>query len=138
MAKMYTLSKRMVSLVMAVVLIILSFVIVAYAGEDGGAEQEPIIRYNVINDCYVSISKSGISVNCSAVLRAQYSTSLKIVMVLQKDTSSGWTNVKTWTATGTGKYLDLSESKVINILNTYRLKVTFTAGSESVTKYAYY
>lgn len=96
------------------------------------------VKYSTILSNRSNISKNGIIVTCKASLEARYSTNLKIVMTLQKNTSSGYTDVKTWTATGSGTYLDAEESRVINILYTYRLKVTFTAGNESVTTYSHY
>ncbi len=96
------------------------------------------VKYSTILSNRSNISKNGIIVTCKASLEARYSTNLKIVMTLQKNTSSGYTDVKTWTATGSDTYLDAEESRVINILYTYRLKVTFTAGNESVTTYSHY
>lgn len=96
------------------------------------------VKYSTILSNRSNISKNGIIVTCKASLEARYSTNLKIVMTLQKNTSSGYTDVKTWTTTGNGTYLDAEESRAINILYTYRLKVTFTAGNESVTTYSYY
>ena len=96
------------------------------------------VKYSTILSNRLNISKNGIIVTCKASLEARYSTNLKIVMTLQKNTSSGYTDVKTWTTTGNGTYLDAEESRAINILYTYRLKVTFTAGNESVTTYSYY
>ena len=96
------------------------------------------VKYSTILSNRSNISKNGIIVTCKASLEARYSTNLKIVMTLQKNTSSGYTDVKTWTATGSGTYLDAEESRVINILYTYRFKVTFTAGNESVTTYSHY
>ena len=96
------------------------------------------VKFTTILNYSSNIIKSGITVTCKAKLNSVYSTNLKIVMTLQKNTSSGYTDVKTWTATGSGTYLDAEESRVINILYTYRLKVTFTAGNESVTTYSHY
>ncbi len=96
------------------------------------------VKYSTILSNRSNISKNGIIVTCKASLEARYSTNLKIVMTLQKNTSSGYTDVKTWTTTGNGTYLDAEESRAINILYTYRLKVTFTAGNESVTTYSHY
>ena len=96
------------------------------------------VKYSTILSNRSNISKNGIIVTCKASLEARYSTNLKIVMTLQKNTSSGYTDVKTWTTTDNGTYLDAEESRAINILYTYRLKVTFTAGNESVTTYSYY
>ena len=58
-------------------------------------------------------------------------------MELQKSTSSGYENVQTWTSSGYGVYLQMSEKKTINILSDYRLKVTVTAGTESKVAYDY-
>lgn len=62
---------------------------------------------------------------------------LKINMELQKEKSSGYETVKTWTSSNTGILLTMSESRNINILCNYRLKVTFTAGSETQVMYKY-
>ncbi len=96
------------------------------------------VKFTTILNYSSNIIKSGITVTCKAKLNSVYSTNLKIVMTLQKNTSSGYTDVKTWTTTGVGTYLDAEEARAINILYTYRLKVTFTAGNESVTTYSYY
>ncbi len=127
--------KRVVS-VFILISILLSLPIFVNAENDD--ETVAPTRYTTISTTYSNISKSGVTVTCSASLTAQYSTSLKIVMVLQKSSSGSWTDVKTWTKTGTGTKLSIEESKIINIFSTYRLKTTFTAGSESVTTYSYY
>ena len=58
-------------------------------------------------------------------------------MELQKETSSGYENVQTWTKSGYGVYLQMSEKKTINVFSDYRLKVTVTAGNESKVGYDY-
>ncbi len=130
--------KRIISIILLVT-IAFSIPVVGYAnGNDDSSHNSGETRFTTINTASSIITKSGITVTCSAILNAKYSTNLKIVMILQKSTSSGWTDVKTWTKTGTGTRLSTEETRVINILYTYRLKVTFTAGSESITTYAYY
>ena len=62
---------------------------------------------------------------------------LSIKMEIQKKKSSGYETLKTWTGSKTGTYLTMSESRNINLFSDYRLKVTFTAGSEAETTYAY-
>ena len=130
---------RVVAIVLAVVTILIPMSLSAWAEELDTPEPDPEIEeFASISTYNAHIEKSGISVTCSASLTAKYSTSLKIVMVLQKHTSDGYTNVKTWTKTGNGIRLSMEESRTINILYTYRLKVTFTADGESYTAYAYY
>ncbi len=135
---MSQLFKRNIAIVLVVVTILLSTSLGAWAEGFDTPEPDPIIpRFTTISTCEANLSISGITANCYATLRSLYSTNLSITMVLQKNTSSGYKDVKTWTTTGYGTYIDISKSKTINILSTYRLKVTFVAGNESFTTYAY-
>lgn len=114
------------------------FLTCACAFASGADEKEEPTRYNVINTASLTYGISGITAIGSASLTAQRSTSLQIVMTLQKKNSNGgWSNVKTWSTSGTGLHLTMEKSKVINVLNTYRLKGTFTAGGETTTIYRY-
>lgn len=91
----------------------------------------------VIDSFTVGLTISGITATCEASVSADYRTNLRITMELQKSTSSGYENVQTWTSSGYGVYLQMSEKKTINILSDYRLKVTVTAGTESKVAYDY-
>ena len=95
-------------------------------------------RYVVIKDAESSLSVSGISAKCRATLETKSSKSLKIKMELQKKKSTGYETLQTWTASKTGTSLSMDESRNINLLCSYRLKTTFTAGSETEVKYKYY
>lgn len=95
------------------------------------------LMYTTIETNKSSISISGIKATCSAKMTSKKSTTLKIKMELQKKKSSGYETIETWTSSKTGVSLAASESRNINILCNYRLKVTFTAGSESTTVYKY-
>lgn len=111
---------------------------VAFAEDlDTPVDEEIIERYAIISSYAAAINISGITATCSCNIRSLSSTTLKLGMTLQKKTSSGYTNVQNWTANKTGTALSLSKTKTINPLSTYRLKVTVTAGSESVTVYRY-
>ena len=122
-----------------VIVLFISLGMVSYAKENETINKDDyVVRFSTIYKTSYSITKSGLTVTCNALLIANQSTNLKIVMTLQKSTSNGWTDVKTWTKTGTGTRLSMEETKVINIFSTYRLRVTFTAGNESYTTYAYY
>lgn len=96
----------------------------------------------ILKTCYINISSSnadirisGIKAECNAYLKVEKSMSLKIKMELQKMKSGEYETIKTWTASNTGVHLSLSESRNINVLCDYRLKVTFTAGSETKVVY---
>lgn len=93
--------------------------------------------YVNISNRSVSLSISGIKAECKATVKSNKSVALKIKMELQKEKSSGYETVETWSSNKTGMFLAMSESRNINILCNYRLKVTFTAGSEIEVVYRY-
>lgn len=123
------------------VLILLSFlmifgnVAVANAADNHDNEVAPL--YVNISSHRESIEISGIKAKCSAKLYAKNSVPLKIKMELQKEKSKSYETVETWTSSKTGTLLAMSESRNINVLCNYRLKVTFTAGSETEVVYKY-
>lgn len=102
------------------------------------------LRNDEISTYYVNIDRrsaaisiSGIKANCKASLQAKSSMALKIKMELQKKKSSGYETVETWSSSKTGVLLIAEESRNINILCDYRLKVSYTAGSEKEVVYKY-
>lgn len=123
------------------VLILLSFlmifgnVAVANAADNHDNEVAPL--YVNISSHRESIEISGIKAKCSAKLYAKNSVPLKIKMELQKEKSKSYETVETWTSSKTGTLLAMSESRNINVLCNYRLKVTFTAGKETEVVYKY-
>lgn len=100
-------------------------------------ENEVMPCFSVISSTYSSITISGITANCYAKMTTSSSASLSIKMELQKYSSSSYSTVQTWTTSGTGKSLVLDKSKTINLLYDYRLKTTFTAGSETSVTFSY-
>jgi hypothetical protein len=134
MLKKYTM--KAISVLMAI-LMVLSVGTVAFAEPDDLADMEIVYRYNIIGSTSTVLNISGVAAQCGASLSAQYSTSLNIKMELQKYNGNAYSTVQTWTASRTGTLLNLSKSKTINPSNSYRLKVTFTAGSETVVRYGY-
>ena len=124
-----------------IVLIALSL----FTALNGAAVCKAAVKNEEIAPYYVNISLSsatlrisGIKATCNATLRSKSSVSLSIKMELQKKKSSGYETVETWTSSKTGTYLSMDESRNINLLCSYRLKTTFTAGSETEVKYKYY
>jgi hypothetical protein len=110
---------------------------IAKAETETNDDNEILLRYSTIAITSTSFSISGVKATCTASLKPQYSTNLKIVMELQKKKSSGYETVETWTSSTTGISLSTSKSRTINVLSTYRLKVTYTAGSETTVVYKY-
>lgn len=93
--------------------------------------------YTTIQSNTTGLSISGIKATCTAAVVPQYETSLSIKMELQKKKSSGYETVETWTSSRYGVSLAMSESRLINVFSDYRLKATFTAGSETTVVYKY-
>lgn len=126
-------SRKIISFLLAV-LTIFSTAIVASAAE---SDDNEIVPYYIdgIHNAHFSIS--GIKATCSADIRVSSSKYLKIVMELQKKKSNGYETIKTWTSSKTGTRLSMSESRNINALCTYRLKVTYTVGDEKTVAYKY-
>lgn len=128
--------KRVVSLILAILTVITSFTMTAFASVDGETE-EISPYYSVIISNASSLEINGIKATCSAVVSAPASTKLSIKMELQKKSSGVYSTVKTWTASRVGSGLTMSESRNINILYTYRLKTTFNANDETVVVFKY-
>lgn len=125
------------SVVLAIVLLMSCFSVMAYAQipSDDGSGITPYAT--TITDSGATITISGITAYMDADVSCNPSSSLSIVMELQKLKSGSYETIETYTNSTTGKNLSLSESRLINALSTYRLKVTFTAGSETEIRYAY-
>ncbi|MDD6603254.1 MAG: hypothetical protein PUE73_02815 [Eubacteriales bacterium] len=131
--------KKIGAMLMALVMTMTACSTVYAANETDSSDTETVeARYVVIEDADCSLSVSGISAKCMATLSTKSSKSLKIKMELQKKKSTGYETLQTWTASKTGKYLTMTESRNINLLCSYRLKTTFTARSETEVIYRYY
>lgn len=94
-------------------------------------------RFSTISAVSTSFTISGLNSTSSVSVSAKYSTSLYIKIELQKEKSTGYETIETWTKSGTGTYLLLEEDRLINIFADYRIKVTCTADSETYTVYDY-
>ena len=124
------------------VLIVLSFLMVfgnvAVADATVNYDNEVAPLYVNILSHRESIEISGIKAKFTAKLKSKKSVPLKIKMELQKEKSKTYETVETWTSSKTGTVLAMSESRNINVLCKYRLKVTFTAGKETEVVYKYW
>lgn len=126
---------RQIVLILLSLLMIFGSTFVSNAAVNNDSEISPY--YVNISNRSASLSVSGIKAKCNASVKSNKSVALKIKMELQKEKSSGYETVETWTNSKTGTLLAMSESRNINILCNYRLKVTFTAGSETEVVYKY-
>lgn len=108
-----------------------------FAGSSDDQEPDQRGRYINISNITSSCVISGVTASCNASMFCKSSVSMTIKMELQKLQSGSYSTVKTWTESKTGTSLSVTKTKLINVLSTYRLKATFTAGSETVTAYAY-
>ena len=93
--------------------------------------------FTTIHSVATSFTISGLNSTSTVVLTSQYSTSLYIKIEFQKEESTGYKTLETWTKSGTGTTLALEETRLINIFADYRIYVTCTAGGETYTKYDY-
>lgn len=101
-------------------------------------EKQSAITYNMTNSyADAKIIIVGINVQCKASLQVYKSCKLTIKMELQKKKSGTYETIKTWSESKTGTVLNMDEKRAINLLSDYRLKTTFTAGSETKVSYAY-
>lgn len=127
-----------VLLVLTMTLLILCIGFTSFANETSTIiNDEPILRYKVISSHTSGIHISGITATCSAALSAMYSTNLSITMELQKLSSGSYSTIKTWSKTNPNiTSIGIEGTRLINVLSTYRLKTTFTAGNETVVVYS--
>lgn len=118
---------------------LLMFSYPVYASAQVDKNDDYIVKpaYTTINSNSAYLKISGIKAKCSADMVSQFKTSLKIKMELQKEKSAGYQTIETWTTSRTNTVIYLDASRNINIFCDYRLKVTFTAGSETIVVYAY-
>ena len=128
--------KKTVSILLILTMLLSTFAITSSAAvtED---DYEVMPYFTTISSVATGFSISGLNSTSSVLLTAKTSTSLYIKIELQKEKSSGYETIETWTKSGTGTVLSLEETRLINVFSNYRIKVTCTAGSESHIKYDY-
>lgn len=131
---------NMIKKSLSVVLILtMLFSVFAINSSAANAEEESTImpRWSVISGIGTSFVISGLNSTSTVSLSAKYSTSLYIKIEFQKEESTGYKTLETWEKSGTGTYLLLEETRLINIFADYRIKVTCTAGGETNVSFDY-
>lgn len=128
--------KKTVSILLILTMLFSSFAIMSSAAvvdDDYGV----MPCFTTISSISTSFVISGLNSTSTVTLKSQVSTNLSIKIELQKEKSSGYETIETWTKSGTGYSLLLEETRLINVFSNYRIKVTCTAGSESHVTYDY-
>ena len=128
--------KKTVSILLVLTMLFSTFAIVCSA-TDGEDEYVVTPRFSTIQSVSTSFTISGLNSTSSVMLIAKTSTSLYIKIELQKEKSTGYETLETWTKSGTGTSMILEETRLINVFSDYRIKVTCTAGSETHVTYDY-
>ena len=129
--------KKSLSVVLVLTMLFAVFAINLTAVAVEEEENTIMPRWSVINSISTSFTISGLNSTSFASVSSKYSTSLYIKIELQKEKSTGYETIETWTKSGTGTYLGLEETRLINIFADYRIKVTCTAGGETHVTYDY-
>ena len=132
--------KKLLKVLSVMLALVLTFSVcsIAYAEDLDTPETEiDIEEYTTIASTVSAITITGITAKCSATVNTQYSTSLKVTVELRKKKSGTYTTIQTWTGSKTGTTLSVGGTKTVNPLSSYRIKVTFKAGSETTTIYTY-
>ncbi|MBO5333382.1 MAG: hypothetical protein J6B37_04625 [Clostridia bacterium] len=94
--------------------------------------------WSIISTVATSFTISGINSTSSVLLTSQFTVNLFIQIELQKLKSTGYETIETWSAfESNGTYLTLEETRLINIFEDYRIKVTCVAGNEQHITYDY-
>ena len=128
--------KKSVSILLILTMLFSSFAIMSSAAVvDDNYDVMPC--FTTISSVSTSFVISGLNSTSTVTLKSQVSTSLSIKIELQKEKSSGYETIETWTKSGTGISLLLEETRLINVFSDYRIKVTCTAGSETHVTYDY-
>lgn len=123
--------KKVLSVILAVTLIIILAVpcFAATASENGMSPRYTYIKLLTAN---LTINESsGISTS-KATCYSLSGYTVEIECKLQQQTGSGWTTLKTWTATGNG-YANINKDWAVSSGHTYQVYITYrirnTAGS---------
>ena len=128
--------KKSLSVLLVLAMLFSAFAITAFCEtEDEGVKVTP--RFTTISTVSTSFTISGIKATAFVGLTAQYETSLSIKIELQKEKSGGYETIESWAKSATSTYLNLEESKLINIFSDYRIKVTCIADGEKHITYDY-
>lgn len=107
----------------------------ASEGLVSGYEEEIMPQYVKSFDVQTTLSISGGKAKCIGRVSGKTGDKCSLTTTLQKNSGSGWTNVKTWKSSGV-KNCSTSGSVSVTKGVKYRLKAVGKSGTESETKYS--
>lgn len=93
--------------------------------------------YQHIDLIYGSIEAKGTKVYLSTTVVAKAKTDIKILMCLERLDEGIYIPVADWQKSGRGTSLNVSASRIHNVLKKYRLRAIVTVGGEKATIYRY-
>ena len=120
-----------------VITMLFSVLAINCSAESVGDEYGVMPCWSIISTVATSFTISGISSTSSVLLTSQFTVNLFIQIELQKLESTGYETIEKWSAFGDGLELGLEKTRLINIFEDYRIKVTCVAGNEQHVTYAY-
>ena len=123
--------------VFLIITMLFSFFLISSSAETIEDEYAVMPCWSAIDGIGVSFTISGIVSTSSVVLTSQFDTTLYIKIELQKLESTGYETIETWTTFGNGTVVGLEKTRLINVFEDYRIRVTCIAANEQHITYAY-
>lgn len=134
---MSSIIKKCLCIVLILTILFSALAINSSAIEPNEDEYGVMPCWSIINSVGTSFTISGINSTSSVILTSQFTVNLFIQIELQKEKSTGYETIETWSAFGDGVALSLEKNRLINIFEDYRIKVTCVAGNEQHITYDY-
>ena len=122
-----------------ILIIIMLFSVLAINSSAETMEDEyPVMPcWSIISTVSTSFTISGINSTSTVLLTSQFKTDLYITIEFQKEESTGYKTLETWTKYAFDTFLLLEETRLVNIFADYRIKVTCVAGNEQHITFDY-
>ena len=135
---MLSIIKKSLSIFLIITMLFSALAINSFATENVEDENQIMPRWSIIDAVSTSFTISGINSTSSVLLTSKFTVNLFIQIELQNEKSTGYETIETWSAfESNGTYLTLEETRLINIFEDYRIKVTCVAGNEQHITYDY-
>ena len=122
-----------------ILIIIMLFSVLAINSSAESVEDEYAVMpcWSIISTVSTSFTISGINSTSTVLLTSQFKTDLYITIEFQKEESTGYKTLETWTKYAFDTQLLLEETRLVNIFADYRIKVTCVAGNEQHITFDY-
>ena len=126
------------SLSIVLILTMLFSVLAINSSAESMEDEYPVMPcWSIIDSVSTSFTISGINSTSTVLLTSQFKTDLYITIEFQKEESTGYKTLETWTKYAFDTFLLIEETRLINIFADYRIKVTCVAGNEQHITFDY-